>query len=145
MCIISRSFTSHVQICNQTNIPLVAIENTQFSPLMLCILRATQQLLVGWLIWMREVNERLILYNLRIDHVMIRWQLTYWIAANAGGTIIWNRSLGTTQPKNHGFMSCPGTNPAKTKWVRFLAGSGTKANWAACQNPDCWPVTWTHC
>jgi len=94
---------------------------------------------------MREVNERLILYNLRIDHFTIRSQLIYLIRAKVAGTVIWNRGPGATQPKNPGFMSGPGNNPAKTKRVGFLSGSGTKPNQTASRNPDRWRVTQTRC
>jgi len=36
---------------------------------------------------MQEVNERLKLYNLRIDHVGIQWELKYRIGANI---VSWN-------------------------------------------------------
>jgi len=38
-------------------------------------------------------------------------------------------------------MSGPGNKPAKTQWVRFLAGSGTETNQTAGRNPDHWRAT----
>jgi len=141
----SRSFTSNIQICDRTNICWVAIKNPQISTKIVRFSKATQRILVGSPTWKREVKERLILYNLQIDHVMIRSQFIYLIGANVAGTVIWNRSPGTTRPKNRGFMSGPGNNPAKTKQFGFLARSGTKPNRTAGQNPDHWRVTRTRC
>jgi hypothetical protein len=61
---------------------------------------------------MREVKEQVKLDNLRLEHVMIRSELRYLIGAKVAGTVIWNHGLGSTRPKNHGFMSGPGNNPA---------------------------------
>jgi len=77
-------------------------------------------MLVWSQIWKREVEERLQLHNLHIDQVMIRWELRYLIGAKVAGTVKWNCSSGWTRPNNCGFMSSPGNNPTKTKWVRFL-------------------------
>ena len=145
LCRISRSFTSHVQNGDLTNICLVIIKNPRISPTIVRFLKATQRLLVGSPIWKREVKERLILYNLHINHVTIRSQLIYLTGAKVAGTAIWNRGPGTTRAKNRGFMSDPGNNPAKTQWVEFLPGSGTERNRTASQNPDGWRVTRTRC
>jgi len=91
------------------------------------------------------MKEQLKLRNLRTDHVMIRSELKYLIGAKVGGTAKWNHGPGTTWPKNCGFMSGPGSKPAKTQWVGLLAGFGTKPNQTAGQNPDRWRVTRTRC
>ena len=122
-CRISRSFTSRVQTCNLTNICLVAIKNPQISPNIVRFFKATQRLLVWSPIWKREVKERLILYNLCIDHVMIWSHLIYLIGAKVAGTVIWNRGVGTTWPKNRGYMSVPGTNPVLVSRVGLLGSS----------------------
>jgi hypothetical protein len=49
---------------------------------------------------------------------------------------IWNRGPVPTLSKTHVSVSGPGNNPAKTAQVGFLAGSGTKPNRTACENPD---------
>jgi len=122
-CRISRCFTSCVQICDPTNIRLVAINNRQIWPKIGHFFKATQQLLVGSPIWKREVKERYILYNLRIDHVFIRSQLIYLIGAKAAGTVIWNRSPGTSRPKDGWLMSSPDNDLALVTQVGLLGGS----------------------
>jgi hypothetical protein len=72
---------------------------------------------------MQEVKELVELHNLRIHHVMIRSKLIYLIGGKVAGTVIWNRGPGSTLPKNRGFMSGPGSNPAKTERVGLLGGS----------------------
>jgi hypothetical protein len=52
---------------------------------------------------MQQVKERLVLHNLRTDHVMIQAELKYIIGVKAAGTIKWNRGPGTTRPKTLGF------------------------------------------
>ena len=47
--------------------------------------------------------------------------------------------------KNHAFMSGQGTNPAKTKQLGFLHGSGTGPNLVSGTNPDHWRDTRTRC
>ena len=69
------------------------------------------------------MKARLELHNLRTDHVMIRLELKYLIGAKVAETVKWNRGAGTTRPKNRGFMSGPGNNPAKTERFGFLGGS----------------------
>jgi len=140
-----RSFTSRSQICDQTNICWVVIENLPIWCKISRYFTGTQRILVRSQIWEREVKEQLILHNLHTDHVMIQSGLKYLIGAKVGGSATWNRGPGTTRPKNCGFRSGLGNKPAKTKRVRFLAGFGTEPNWTAGQNPDRWRVTWTHC
>jgi len=81
------------------------------------------------------VKEPLILYNLRIDHVMIRSQLIYLNGAKVAGTVIWNRGPGTTRPKNRGFTSGPGNNPAKTKPFGFWPGLEPNRTEPPAKNP----------
>jgi len=69
------------------------------------------------------VKERLILYNVRIDHVTIQSQLIYWIRAKVAGTAIWNCGPGTTWPKNRVFMSGLGNNLALVSQVGLLGSS----------------------
>jgi hypothetical protein len=58
-------------------------------------------------------------------------------------TVKWNRSRGLAWPKTCRFMSGLGNNPAKTNWVSFLAGSGTKPNQTMGQQLDLWRGTRT--
>jgi len=145
LCSSRRSFTSRFQICDPTNIRWVAIENPLISLKMCLHFTATQRLSVGSQIWKQEVKERLLLHNLRTDHILIWSELKYLIGAKVAGTIKWNRGLGTTRPNTCWFMSGPGNNPAKTKQFMFLAGFGTKTNQTAGQKLDRWRVTLTHC
>jgi hypothetical protein len=69
------------------------------------------------------VNELVEMHILRIHHVMIRSELKYLIGAKVAGTVLWDHGPGSTRPKNRGFMSGPGNNPAETERVGFLAGS----------------------
>jgi len=88
LCSVSRSFTSRWQICeSRTNIRRVAIENPETSPKICCYFPAIEWILVWSQIWKWEVEERLKLYNLHIDHVMIWPELRYIIAAKVGGTV----------------------------------------------------------
>jgi len=119
LCSFSRSFTSRCQIWDRTNIRWVTIENPRISHNILCYFTAIQWILVRSQIWKREVKERLKLHNLCIHHVMIRWDLRYLIGVKIAGTVRWNHSLGTTRPKNCGFISGPGNNSARTNQVRF--------------------------
>jgi len=145
LCSFSCSFTSCCQISDRTNIRWVAIENPPISRKISRYFTAIQWILVRSQIGQRDVKEKLKLHNLHTDHVMIRSELKYLIGAKVGGTVKWNRSPGTTRPQNHGFISGPDNNPAKTKRVGFFAGSETEPNRTACQNPDRWRVTQTRC
>ena len=75
LCRKSRSFTSSIHNNNPTNTRSVDINNPWFPCKIVGFFQATPQLLVGSPIWKRGVKERLILYNLRIDHVTIQSQL----------------------------------------------------------------------
>jgi len=123
LCSFSPSFTSRSQICSRTNIRRVAIENPRISLQIWRYFTAIQWILVQPQNWQREVKERLKLHNLNTDHIVIRSELKYSIGAKVAGTVIWNCGPGSTQPKNSGFMSGPGNNPAKTEWVVLLGGS----------------------
>jgi len=126
LCSFSGSFTSHSQVCDRTNIHWMVIENPLISAKMWCYFTANPQILVQLQIWKREVEERIILHNLHINHVMIWWDLRYLTGANVAGTVKLNCSTCTIQPKNCMLISVVGKNPAKTKRVGFLAGSGTE-------------------
>jgi len=131
LCSSGRSFASRCQICDPTNVRWVTIETPLISRKLSLYCTATQWISVGSQIWKWEVTEILVLRNLRTAYVMIRSELKYLIGAKVAGTVIWDRGLGTTRPKNRGFMSSPGNSPAKTKWFGFLAGFGTEPNWTA--------------
>jgi hypothetical protein len=122
-CSSSRCFTSSFQICDLTNTCWVAIEN----PLILCTMchyfTATEPISVGSQIWKREVKERLERHNQYNDHVLLQSELKYWIGAKVAGTVKWNRSPGTTQPNNCGFMPGPGNNSGKTERFGLLGVS----------------------
>jgi len=145
LCRMSRSFTCRVQMCDPTSIRLVEINIPQISLKIVWFFEATQRQLVRSPIRTREVNERLILYNLHIDHVRIKSQLRYLIGDKVAGTVIWNRGLGTTRAQSLVFMSGLGNNPANTMQVGFLARTRTKPNQTASHNPDRWMVTRTRC
>jgi len=145
LCRLSRSFTFRCQICDHTNIRWVAIWNLRISLKIWCYFTASQQILVRSQIWQRQVEELLKLPNLYIDHVMIRWDLGYFIGVKVAGTVKWNWGGDKTWSKNGSFVSSLCNNSTKTKRVRFLAGSGTELNWNAGQNTDHWQVIQTHC
>jgi hypothetical protein len=63
------------------------------------------------------------LHNLHTDHTMIQSELKNLIEAKVAGTVIWNRCSGSTWPKNCGFVSGPGNNPAKAELVGVLGAS----------------------
>jgi len=127
-CTVLSAFTSHCQICDWTNFCWVAIDCLGISPKIRWNFTAIQRILVQSQIWKPVVEVRLKLHNLCIDHVMIGWDLKYLIGAKGTGTVKWNCGAGTTWPKNRGFMSSLGNNPAKIEWVGFLPRSGTKPN-----------------
>jgi len=110
----SRSFTSRCQICERTNTHCVAIENPPIWRRISPYFTANQRILVRSQIWQREVNERLELHNLHIDHVMIRSELKYLIGAKNVGTAKWTHGPVPTRPKYTGFRSGPGNKSAKT-------------------------------
>jgi len=84
------------------------------------VISVIQWILVRSKIWKREVEELLKQHNVRIDHVTIQSELRHLIAAIVAGTIQWKSSRVSTPPKNHGFMSCPGDNPALVTQIRLL-------------------------
>jgi len=145
LCSFSPSFTSRSQICDQTIIHWVAVENPRISTEKWCYFTAIQQISVQSEICHWEVKEGQIMHNLHIDHIVIQSELWYLIGGKGAGTVIWNRGPGPTWPKNHAIFSGPGNNPAKTKWVWWLAGFGTKPNRTTSQKPDRRWVTRTHC
>ena len=71
---------------------------------------------------MLEVKVLVKLHNLRILHVTIWSELTYVTGAKVAGTDEWNQDPGSSQPKNRGYMSGPGTLPAKTRRFWLLGG-----------------------
>jgi len=145
LCSFSRSFTSRSQICDRRNICSVAIENLRILLNKWCYFTPSQRILVRLQIWDREVKAAQMLHILRIHHVMKRRDLRHLIGAIVWGNVNWNHSAGTTRPKNCGFMSGPGNNPARTKRVGILAGFVTELNRTAGQNSDHWSVTQTRC
>ena len=122
LCSFSHSFTSRCQICNWTNIRWVAIEKPQISRKIWCYFTVIQQILVWLQIWKREVEERLKLHNLYIDHVMIWWDLRYLIGAKVAGTVKWNSSAGTTQPTHMGLCLLQVTTPPRQSRPGFCPG-----------------------
>jgi hypothetical protein len=98
-CSSGRSFASRFQICDPTDIHELAIKNPPISCRMWLYFTHTQRISVGSQIWKLQVKERLVLYNLHTDPVMIRSELKYLIGGKVAGTVIWNRGPGTTWPK----------------------------------------------
>ena len=145
LCSFSRSSTSRCQICDETNVCWVTIINPRTSLKTWCHFTAIQRILVRSQIWTGEVEERLNLHYLRIDHVMIWSELIFIIGVTVAGTVKWNRSLGGTWPKNHHFMFGLGNNTAKTKRDRFIDRFGTELTCFCGPNPNSWRVTQTHC
>ena len=87
LCSFSRSFTSCCQICDQTNICWVAIDNPPISRKISHYFTAIQQILVWSQIWLRAVNKRLDLHTLNADYVMIWSEVKYLIGGKVGGTV----------------------------------------------------------
>ena len=87
LCSSSHFFTSRCQICNPTNIRWVAIENLLISLMVYLYFTATQRISVWSQVWMQGVKEHAKLDNLHIQHVMIRSELKYSVAAKAVGTV----------------------------------------------------------
>jgi hypothetical protein len=102
LCSSTCSFTSGSQICNPTNIRWVAIEYPLISVKMGCFFPATQRISVGSQIGKWEVKERPERHHLRIDHVLIRWELKYLIGGRGVGTVKldpWSGSNLAQQPQ----------------------------------------------
>ena len=87
LCSSSRSFTSRCQMCDWTNIHWVAVENPRILVEIWCYFAAIQRILVRSQYWQREVEERLKVHNLHMDHVLIRSELIYLIGAKVAGTL----------------------------------------------------------
>ena len=110
----SRSFTSRVQIWDPTNIHWVAIENPKIScTIGLCFI-ATQRISLRSQTCQREVKEGPELHNLHTDHLVIRTELKYLIAAKVARTVKMEPWSGYNPAKHRSFMSGPGNKPAKT-------------------------------
>jgi hypothetical protein len=97
-CSFSRSFHSCSRICDCANIRWVAIENPQFLTIISPSFTAIQRILVQLQIWQREANDEQKLHILHIDHVMIRSEPKYLIAAKVAVTVRWNCSPVSTCP-----------------------------------------------
>jgi hypothetical protein len=87
LCSFMRSFTYRFQICDQTDIRWVASENPGNSREIWHCCAAIIGILVGLQFWTREVNERIILHNLDIDHIIIWSERKYLSGAKGVGTI----------------------------------------------------------
>jgi hypothetical protein len=113
----SCSFTSRCQICDQTNIRWVPIENARISPEISPNFTAIQRILFQLQIWLREVKEQLKLHNLRNDHILILSELNYIIGAKFGGSLAepWNGPVALVQPGNKttGLYPLQVTNPRR--------------------------------
>ena len=107
-----RSFTSRVEIWDPTNIRWVAIENPKMSCKISLYFIATQRISVRSQICKREVKEGPELHNLHTDHLVIRSELKYLIAAKAAGTMKMEPWSGYNPANNRRIMSGPGNKPA---------------------------------
>jgi len=105
---IGRSWITCGQICDRTNIHWVVIYNTRISHTLWWYFTVTPQILVGSQIWKRKVEQWLKLHNLRIDHVMIHWDLRYIIGVKVAATIKWNHGSGYNPAKKPWVYVCPG-------------------------------------
>jgi len=132
LCSFSFPFTSRCQVCDQTNIRWVAIENPPFSPKITCNFTAIQRILVRSQTWQREVKEQLKLHNLRTDHVMIRSKLKYLIRATFQGSVEepWNGPAVRVQPgrKTPGMYPVQVTNPPRQCSMGFWPGNELNRN-----------------
>jgi len=122
-CKFSPAFTARYHIRSRTNFRPVVIKNPWILPEKWGYFTAIRWILVQSQIWQREVKERLKLHNLHTDHIVIQSELKYFIWVKVAGTVMCNRGPGSTRPKNRGFMSGPGNQPAKTERVGLLGGS----------------------
>jgi len=86
LCRSRRSVTSRFQICYSTNIHSVAIENWWIPLEIGHNLTPTQWISLGSQIWKWEAKALRVLYNQHTDHVIIRLELKYIIAAKVEGT-----------------------------------------------------------
>jgi hypothetical protein len=107
-CSFRSSFTSRSAILNLSNIRCVPVKTPRFERDFLCYFIATERILIGVQIGDHGVKEHLKLHLLRIDHVMIRYELENLIGATYIGTAKWNR--------------VPGSNPAKKPRVYVRSG-----------------------
>jgi hypothetical protein len=73
--------SSHIQICDRTDIRWVAVKYSRFLTEFRGFSIAPPRLLVRSQIWIQKVKERLKLDNLRTDHVIIQSELKYLIGA----------------------------------------------------------------
>jgi len=87
LCSSSRSFASRSQICDPTNICLVAIENLLVLLTICPFFTATHRISVRSQIGKQEVKEQPDQHNLHTDHVTIQWQLKYLIGGQGFGNI----------------------------------------------------------
>jgi hypothetical protein len=72
--------------------------------------------------WEWEVKERLIMHNLRTDHVTIGCELRYLMGAKLAGIVIWKQGPGSTWPENPRLMSGRENNPTEIKGAGFRPG-----------------------
>jgi len=77
---------------------------------------------------MRDLIERLVLYNLRTALVMIRSELVHRIGVNIAGIVQSNCGPGKTPQQNRRSPTCCGNNLANTKLFGFSALFGAKQN-----------------
>jgi len=145
LCSFSRSFTSRAQMYNPTNICWVAIENPRNSLIICPYFTATQRISVRSQMWKREVTERLKLHNLCTDHVTIRSELEYLIAAKSVGPAKWTRGLVPTRPNIAGFQSGPSSDPALVDRFSSSAVTNLDRSLSSGSNPDQCGVTRNRC
>ena len=145
LCCSSCSSSSSSWICDPTIIRWVGNENPRISCNMNLNFSATQRVLVGSQIWMREVNEWVELRNLYTVHIMIQSELKYWIAEKVAGTIKWNCSPGPTWQKNMGLCPLRVTTPPGPSGSGSLAVPDLHRGLGSSYNPDRSRVTQNRC
>jgi len=113
---VRRSFSSRCQICDQTNMNWVAIENPRIWHSIWCYFTMIPRILVQSQIWKRKVEELLTLHNLHSDHATIQSELGYLIGGKDAGWVRWNCGPVHTQPKNCRFKSSPHNDYCKQRF-----------------------------
>jgi len=140
-CSFGCSLTSYSLFCDPINICWVTAKDAQVTPLF-----HSNSTNIDWISKWRIGGERACkTASFTIYHIVIWSELKYVIGAKVLSSGKWGSAVCRTCPKNRGFMSGVGNNPARTMWVWLLAGSGTDPNRIASPNLDRWRDTRPHC
>jgi len=153
----SRSFTSPFQFCDPTNICVVALENPRIWLTKCLYFTAIQQISLGSQISTLEGKSLIKLHNLHLLDVMIWSVVKNIIAVKPVEAVRLEPQSGSNPAENSQVYVRSGKQITKTHWIRFLPGSGIKANRSCAPNPHrrrvflichqhlirlTWPVFW---